>query len=508
LVATIAAFFAVYHLYTTVRDELNEQSERAIIERRAWAQGRVRAMTDDVRHAVFAKLASFHVEGLGYALKKWDDAEAAVVETFQSEPRGDPLWLMFRDWRAGHPTATSADLAMIGPYRSFAIRMLENPAFTAAELGYQGENLELLTYGKRVADPWAGWGGRADDPAAPWVFWYQAGPDASVRGCRFDIAPTVARLRAEFADSRLARIALVAKHELGAAPATAQGELDSALPGYALRVAPGEIFGEKQSNARFAAIGAVSLLGVFLTGAAFLLLFAGREAREAERKTNFVTQVSHELRTPLTSIQMFADMLGAPALPDEKRAKFAGSISRESRRLGALIERLLTFNALEKGKQAVVLASVDVVALARETLDEMEATLSAAGLRVEAQLPEVPMLAETDRSMLKQALINLLDNALKYARDGKVVRVTVECDDGLVRLRVADHGPGIAPPWRERIFEPFVQAGQTLTDKSPGIGLGLSIARESLRAAGGDLLLLPSAPGACFEIRLPTTSTP
>jgi signal transduction histidine kinase len=207
---------------------------------------------------------------------------------------------------------------------------------------------------------------------------------------------------------------------------------------------------------------------------------------------------------------MFADMLANPALPDEKRIRFAATISRESRRLGDLIGQLLAFNALERGGDAVARVPVDVAALARQTLEEMEATLRPAGMRAESALPREPALALTDPSMLKQALLNLIDNAVKYARDGGIVSITLagSGENGFVRLRVADAGPGVPSAMRERIFEPFVQGGPILTDKSPGVGLGLSIARGMLRRAGGDLVLLDSRPGATFEIRLPAAPAP
>jgi signal transduction histidine kinase len=271
----------------------------------------------------------------------------------------------------------------------------------------------------------------------------------------------------------------------------------------ALLAEPGEAFLEKQSAARLSALAAALLFGLFLLGVAGLAAASRRDARDAERKATFVSQVSHELRTPLTSIRMFADMLGNPALPQEKRLRFAGTISRESRRLGALIERLLAFAALEKGRHPVVLEVVDVADLARETMEEAEVSLGASGLRIEAGWPEEPALARTDRSMVKQALLDLLDNAAKYASGGGVVRLGLSVDGAWLRLRVADRGPGIPAAVRSRLFEPFVQGDRTLTDASSGVGLGLSIARGLLRAAGGDLVLLPSSEGATFEIRLP-----
>jgi signal transduction histidine kinase len=348
-----------------------------------------------------------------------------------------------------------------------------------------------------------------DDPSAPWVFWYQAGPESPVRGCFVSVEPIVETLRSELTDKSVAQIGLVASRSLKSVGRGDEvGTLFDWLPAYTLSFDLGEIFLEKQTNVRFSALIVVLLVGLFSVGVAFLSLFSRKEARDAERKTTFVSQVSHELRTPLTSIRMFADMLAAPDVTEEKRAKFAGTISRESQRLGAMIERLLTFNALEKGKLSVRIEPVDVTAIVRETLEEMEATLAEAGMRAEADLPKEVVVASTDRSAVKQVLLNLIDNAVKYARDGKLVQVQLVRSIDRITLRVTDHGPGIANSLRARVFDPFVQGGRTLTDKSPGVGLGLSIAREMLRATGGDLVLISSPSGAAFEMRLANLNTP
>lgn len=518
-IASLGLAGAVHHLYRTVTRELEEQATKTSAEEFAKASERVRVVAEEMRHEIFAKLASLHVDGLAYALKKWDESNPAVVGTFVwDRERGfapDPalprdvkpeditaLWERLRDWRANHLRDAQADLGMVGNYAAVAVRTLANPEFSEKELGYQGENLEMVSYAGGVADPWAGWAASPLFPEKHWIFWYQAGPAAHARGCFVDPHPFIARLRAELASTPVTRIELLGipvRPEAGV-------NLGSVLPGYTLRVRPGEVFDQKRSSVRLAAVSAVSLLGLFLTGVAFMVTLTRREAREAARKTTFVTQVSHELRTPLTSIQMFADMLGAPEISGEKRQKFATTISRESQRLGALIERLLLFNALERGKHATHLESVELALVVRETVDAMETALRAAGLRIEVYLPVGPLVVKTDRSAVKQALLNLLDNAQKYARGGEVVRIDADVSPECVALRVADDGPGIPAGLEERIFEPFVQGGQTLTEKSPGVGLGLSLARGFLRNAGADLVLVPAEKGARFEIRLPRAS--
>ena len=378
-------------------------------------------------------------------------------------------------------------------------RTLENPALPESDLGYQAENLELVTHAVRRPDPWAGWAGSDSDPRVPWIFWYQAGPAEAVRGCLVDAALILRQLRTEITGNELARLELVPAGRGTAAAGTAI----PGLPGWRLLAEPGELFQRKESDARLTALLAAGLFGLFLVGGTALAVYTRRAARDAERKLTFVAQVSHELRTPLTSIRMFGDMLAEPAVAEAKRVKYARNISAESSRLQGLIERLLAFNSLEQGTRQIVPFPIDVAAVVRETAEQMGATLQGAGLAADVVLVDGPALALGDASILKQALLNLLDNACKYAGAGESVQLTVTQDTADIFVRVADAGPGVPPAVRDRLFEPFVQGGQTLTAKSPGVGLGLSIARGMLRQAGADLVLVESAQGAVFEIRLP-----
>lgn len=521
-VAALALGVAVYQLYHAARSEIAEQGARALQGERERALEQIRAYTDAARQSIIEDLASFHVDGLSHALRQWDETNELIVGTFQWEPgRGllpgtttplgvatpqehDAFWTGFWMWRAQHPDAGARPGETQGAYRVSAIHTTDNPALDPARLGYQNENLELLAYAGRTVDPWAGWAGHLRDPGAPWLFWYQPGPDAPVRGCLADAKIIATQVATQLQDSRLARFALIdSANPAGPDVQGSDVSLIDWLPGYRLRVSAGDILLEKQSSFELLATIVVLLAAVFVLGVVMVVRFSQREIRDAERKTTFVSQVSHELRTPLTSIRMFADMLGAPALAEDKRVRFAETISRESQRLSALIERLLAFNALARGKQHVAIGDVDVDAVINETLEEMSGTLSAAGMRVQRALVDGPVVAATDRSTLKQALMNLLDNVLKYAANGHQVGIETTVDDGLVRVRVADCGPGIPADLRGRIFEPFVQGGQTLSDKPAGLGLGLSIARGMLREAGGDLVLLSADAGAVFEIRLP-----
>ena len=433
--AAIAGGLAVYRLYASVQREIAVQSERAVQQERTRFLERVKTYTDEVRRSIITDLASFHADGLGPALRQWDVANEIITGTFVCDPvqgfapdftapAGAPsrdklaeFWQQFRAWRAQHPAAIAqADSVHAGPWQTLDYRLLDNAAFPAGDLGYQGENLELITQAGRRADPWAGWAGCTDDPRAPWVFWYQPGPDETVRGCFVEIGPILRQLRSEISSSGSVRLEMV--------PVTASDPiLDSAtllpwLPGCRLTATPGEVFLRKASDARLTALVAALLFGAFLTGVAALTVFTRRESHEAERKINFVAQVSHELRTPLTSIRMYADLLTAAGLTDEKRFRFAGTISAESQRLGALIERLLAFNALEKGNGKIVCASIDVGALVRATIEETDSSLRSAGLRVELNLPAESIVA-LERAFRAEASVAQPARQCRQVRRGR-----------------------------------------------------------------------------------------
>ena len=525
--AALGTVLAIFRLYQTAQQEITAQSERALQQETTRFSQRVQASTEEVRNSIIAELASFHVNGLSASLHQWDEANEFVLGTFEWEPtrgflEGSTLpatapapeaiarfWREFRDWRSTHAGASKRGTAKSGDWQSATYGTADSAAFAVNDLGYQSENLEIVTHAGRRADPWAGWAASETQPDAPWIFWYQLGPDEPVRGCFVDVRPMVQQLRAELKDTAYARLELRANSATPIPPNATRPAASTlnGLPAYRLVSSTGDVFLEKSGRTQFIATIVALLLGVFLLGAVALTLYTRRSAREAERKINFVTQVSHELRTPLTSIRLFADMLAEPELAEAKRIKFAGTISTESGRLGALIERLLAFNALEKTRKKIVPVKVEVTVLVRTTVDEMDLTLRTAGLAPVLDLPAPPVFALGDSSAVKQALLNLLDNATKYAPGSGPLKIDVGDDGTHVRLRVTDRGPGVPPAMREQVFEPFVQGGQTLTDKSPGVGLGLSLARGMLRQSGADLVLLDSAQGAVFEIRLPRAAS-
>ncbi|MEZ4220287.1 MAG: HAMP domain-containing sensor histidine kinase [Polyangiaceae bacterium] len=225
---------------------------------------------------------------------------------------------------------------------------------------------------------------------------------------------------------------------------------------------------------------------VVLAGLSVVFLAAARERKLSNLKSDFVANVSHELKTPLSLVRMFGELLQSGRVEnDEKRKQYLEIIVSESERLAALIENVLDFAKVERGKAAYSFAPGfvgDVVTRAVEACrvraqrQDVELTLS-----VGADLPQVDL----DERALEIAIFNLVDNALKYAPDGRKIAVAVTRGENGVEVRVTDEGAGIAVDDRKRIFERFVRGRGTPNQRVRGSGIGLALVKHIAEAHGG-----------------------
>ncbi|HOW97106.1 MAG TPA: HAMP domain-containing sensor histidine kinase [Kiritimatiellia bacterium] len=250
-------------------------------------------------------------------------------------------------------------------------------------------------------------------------------------------------------------------------------------------------------------------VGVFvlaiILGGSLLLWQAHRHWRDAARKTSFVSNVSHELKTPLTSIRMYAEMLAEGRVKDDvKRADYLKVIVDQSQRLTRLVNNVLDFSRLEQRRRAYRPEPFDLAGAVGETVESQRTRLQEAGLRVEIAPPAAPCPVVADRDAVTQAVLNILDNAAKYAAGGGELRVEFGADEQGCRARFLDRGPGIPSAHRARLFEQFYRVDDSLSAKQPGCGLGLSIARRMMRDLGGDVRFEPrEGGGAVFELAVP-----
>jgi signal transduction histidine kinase len=231
-------------------------------------------------------------------------------------------------------------------------------------------------------------------------------------------------------------------------------------------------------------------MSLALLGAATLVsimaLAQFRRARELARlRSQFVANVSHELRTPLTQISMFSEtlMLDRERSPEEGR-HFLSVIFREARRLTNLVDGVLRFSRGEAGASRVRLERRDVSADVREAVQAFSPLAEAAETRLRLEI-ENDLEAWADFAAIRQVLLNLLDNAVKYGPSGQTVTVRATRTDAEVLVSVEDDGVGIPTAERQRVFEPFTRLEPAGAPRVSGSGIGLAVVRDLVQAHGG-----------------------
>lgn len=284
---------------------------------------------------------------------------------------------------------------------------------------------------------------------------------------------------------------------------------DPAFPGWeVVGYLEPAVYGSSGDGTGLFVFGAL-LVGIFtvaiLSGGSLLLLQARRSEAEATQKTSFVANVSHEFKTPLTTIRLYSELLEQGRVAEEnKRREYLATIGRETQRLARLVNNVLDFSRLEQGRKKYQFESLDLRSELIRIVDTQHPRLAEVPLAVFLEVPDEQVPLSTDRDAFEQILLNLLDNACKYAAAGGEVRIGLRsANGGRVLISIADRGPGVPPEHRERIFEKFHRVDETLTAEKPGAGLGLSIARQLARGLGGDLRYEPrEGGGAVFRLSL------
>jgi len=248
-----------------------------------------------------------------------------------------------------------------------------------------------------------------------------------------------------------------------------------------------------------AVLAAVAAIGIVL-----------RKSTElAERRGRFVTAVTHELRTPMTTFCLYTQMLADGMVQDESDRKgYLETLKRESTRLAGIVENVLDYARLGESRSHTRaapcrlgerLASVEPTLQERAKAGEMQLTVA---------IPEDDLEVLADAKGLERILLNLVDNACKYAAEGG--RIDVETTDGdRPSVRVRDYGPGIEPEEIDKVFRPFRRAARDADSPNPGLGLGLALCRGLARAMGGELTVepAPNGPGAVFILEFAKPSS-
>lgn len=279
------------------------------------------------------------------------------------------------------------------------------------------------------------------------------------------------------------------------------------LPEYDLEIyVPGnsiESIMQEQSQTNLFMIGIVSLVLIF----GFVMVFRGirAEMNLAQTKSDFVSNVSHEIRTPLSLISMFAETLLMDRVPTESRKKeYYGIIVKETGRLTNIVNKILNFSQIEANKKTYHLEAVSVNELVEEVLQTYSFHLENKGFAHTLQLASELPLIRADRESVMEAIINLLDNAIKYSPDTKEIAMATERDGQWVVVSVTDKGVGIEDKKLKQIFDKFYRVTQGDIYHTQGAGLGLSIVKHIMGAHSGQVQV-DSKPGkgSTFSLMFP-----
>ena len=250
----------------------------------------------------------------------------------------------------------------------------------------------------------------------------------------------------------------------------------------------------------------LGVLSVLMIGGLVLTYRSvNKQVALARLKSDFVSNVSHELRTPLALIRLYAETLELGRITtQEKKNEYYSIIRKESERLTALINNILDFSRIEAGRKEYDFRETDIAELVRNTLDSYRFQIEQQGFALEEQIDSGIPTVKVDREAIARALVNLVNNALKYSHQEKFLGVRLYRDKSLLKLEVSDRGIGIERNEQARIFEKFYRTGDPLVHNTKGSGLGLSLVRHITRAHGGEVEV-ESIPGrgSKFTLTLP-----
>lgn len=244
-----------------------------------------------------------------------------------------------------------------------------------------------------------------------------------------------------------------------------------------------------------------------------------RKAREVEvelanqAKSQFLANMSHEIRTPLGLILGFIELLSGEGVSEEERLRYMGKVRLNAEALAALVNDILDLSKVEAGRVDVQEEDLPLNELLEDLRESFEMKAAGKGIRfVVDHAPHLPEVIHTDPTLLRQILVNLLGNSLKFTSQGEV-RLRVESFEGRIpnqvqlTFRVTDTGIGISPDHQKMLFDPFRQGDPSTSRRFGGTGLGLALSRRLAELMGGDLQLMSSkiGGGSTFQLNLWTT---
>jgi signal transduction histidine kinase len=257
-------------------------------------------------------------------------------------------------------------------------------------------------------------------------------------------------------------------------------------------------------------LGLALVLIVVLSGGFVLMYRLGaRQIDLARQQRDFVSAISHELKTPLTSIRMYGEMLRAGWASEENKRSYYDYIHAESERLSRLISNVLQLARVDRDGLDLDIQPVGVQELMDIVTSKITSQIEAADFDLRMECPSTPDQPEVrvDRDAFTQIVINLVDNAIKFARESTPRRIDIRCEPrqlGAVMFAVRDYGPGVPEDQMKKIFRMFYRTESELTRETIGTGIGLALVRQLASAMDGRVDVVNRQPGAEFQITLPS----
>ena len=501
-----------------------------------WSQAEAKRVPDEKREQDVSSDQSTARKEVAANVQQLQSARRDVQELFKNQNAITPDAVALNEVAvsgqladAGAARVRSSPTRMAGAAAPASVPGAPAPTVSATTMPDRGSRREAeagagvqskLFRAKDTADR-RGWTPAMMDGRLHLFAWVQPGGVGDIRGVEVDLAALVARLGGALPAEPVSGEGYALRDEQGRvlhqAGAVQRGSdpvlripfATALLPGWDVTAYLLPAPGLAASGDGFFWVGTM-LVAIFvaaiLAGGSLLLWQARRSEDEATQKTSFVANVSHEFKTPLTTIRLYSELLEQGRVRDTAQGtEYLRTIGRETQRLARLVNNALDFSRLEQGRKKYARESIDLTAELGRLLDTHAPRVADAGLVLTRALPTSALQVETDRDAVEQIVLNLIDNACKYAAAGGELTVSLAPRGAKgAEIRVADRGPGVPPDHRERIFEKFHRVDDALTAEKTGAGLGLSIARQLARGLGGELRYAARAgAGAEFVLELP-----
>ena len=276
------------------------------------------------------------------------------------------------------------------------------------------------------------------------------------------------------------------------------------MQNYKIKIVSKKTAIEEKVVGRLFGIMFIGLLVIMVIGILWTFKTVFDQIKIAKMKSDFVSNVSHELKTPLAVMLLAGEKLSLGRIRSNQEAKeYYEMIVKEGHRLKRLIENVLDFSKMAEGKKKFTFQLCKVEEVIKDVINTIEEHANSLGFRIDFKSEKTPMVS-IDKDAISQALLNLIDNAIKYSKDKKLIEINLRNEDKKIAIDVVDYGIGISENEIGYIFEKFYRAGDVLMKEAKGVGLGLAIVKYIMSAHNGDVRVKSeSENGSTFTLVLP-----